>query len=83
MSTKVTHFYWAFFSFLNKQASLADVNIMVWATDGSEYATFTLRVLPVLNYEFNSVTYPRIFLPGSACRPAHWPNQLELLRADA
>ena len=30
---------------LNKQASLADVIFMVWATDVSEYPPFTLRVL--------------------------------------
>ena len=49
MSTKLTHFNKHFFSFRNKRASLADVIIMVWATDVSEYPTLTLRALKDVN----------------------------------
>ena len=45
MSTKLIHFNKEKrFSSIDKQASLANVIIMVLATDVSEYPTFTLRV---------------------------------------
>ena len=43
MYTKLAYFN-AIFS-INKCVSLADVIIVVWATDESEYLSFTLRVL--------------------------------------
>ena len=46
---KLTHFYLAtFFSSTKKWASLADIIIVIWATDVSEYLTITLWVLLIM-----------------------------------